>query len=596
MTRHLVSRNSYNNKVARRIFAVFIICALIPLLSMSAISFFYVGIQLKDQAYQRLHQQCKSQGLAIYEHLVSLDNKLGIVVAGYTQGNLQGLERRPFDPLTREGSGFRRIFRLSSDGRTESILTYSKDLCPIAVESMRHLDPQRTLMSCGQAGEKFPPLYIRRALNPGRPEDGYIVGEIDPLFLFGVGYQGALPQEMNMEIRQLDGQLLISSFLGKNRSREFKNIYKQSPMTGKYESVYKGKHYINSYWSLFLKHRFGSPDWIVVLSQPKASVLTPLTRFASIFILMVLLTLLSITLISLQAIRKRTIPIKILQDGAMRIAHGEFGYQVAIASGDEFEALSHTFNEMSTKLKQGQHMLLQAAKMSAFGQMGAGIVHEIGQPLSAISGYAELLQKGMAPDKHQRYLGIIFSETQRLAKIVSKFRIFSRAAQDDAILLDLNEVLENIHDLVGHNLTMKRIRLELHKAERLPWISGDKDALRQVLLNLIMNAADALEEIPEAERLIKITSFADDEMVHVAVSDNGCGIPPEIQQSIFDPFFTTKGEEKGTGLGLAVIGSIIHKHNGRIELESVVQQGTRFTVSFPAVVCPFSGAPPTPVT
>ena len=240
-------------------------------------------------------------------------------------------------------------------------------------------------------------------------------------------------------------------------------------------------------------------------------------------------------------------------------------------------------------------MLMKAAKMSAFGQMGAGIVHEIGQPLSAISGYAELLKIGVAPEKHQRYLDTIYSETRRLAKIISKFRVFSRSSQDVAEPLDLNVVLDNVQELLSHNLVMKRVDMELVKEERLPLISGDKDALRQVLLNLIINACDALEEKAEEERQIKVETYADDGMVVAAVSDNGCGIPPEIQQSVFDPFFTTKGEDKGTGLGLAVINSIVHKHNGRIELKSVVGQGSRFTISFPAAPNPSaseSAAPP----
>ncbi|MEJ2662251.1 MAG: ATP-binding protein, partial [Desulfobacteraceae bacterium] len=362
-----------------------------------------------------------------------------------------------------------------------------------------------------------------------------------------------------------------------------------------YESAYNRKLYINTYWSLFLRHRFGSPDWVIVLSQTKASVLSPLTRFAFIFILMILLTLLSIALISVQAIRKRMIPIGILREGARRIAQGEFGHQVTVASDDEFEVLADSFNEMSNKLQQGQSLLMQAAKMSAFGQMGAGIVHEIGQPLSAISGYAELLKIGVAPDKHQHYLETIHSETQRLAKIISKFRVFSRSTRDAAELLNLNEVLDNVEDLLGHNLTMKHVRMEIVKDERLPLISGDKDALRQVLINLIINASDALEDKPEGERRIKVETFAGDGMVCVSVSDNGCGIPPEIRQSIFDPFFTTKGEDKGTGLGLAVISSIIHKHNGKIELKSVVRQGSRFTVSFSAAAEPSSGGSATAI-
>jgi signal transduction histidine kinase len=584
-----VNRTSYKNKVARRIFAVFIICSLIPLLSISAVSFFFVGSQLRRQAYERLHQYCKSQGFAIYEHLVFLENDLSHVAYEHNSGLLENETRQPYDPVSREGSGFSHIFQLLPDGRSITLAADSDHKCSAAVKSALLREPRRTLMVCRNSSEKFPRLFLTRVLDPAKPREGHLVGEIDPVFLFGIGSQGALPPEMNMEVRQLDGELLISSFLGMNYSRDFKKIYDESPVSGKYESVYHQKTHINSYWSLFLRHRFGAPDWIVVLSQNKASVLSPLTRFAMIFVLMILLTLFSIILFSVQAIRKRMVPIGILQDGATRIADGEFGYQVAFASGDEFEVLADSFNEMSRKLKQGQGLLMQAAKMSAFGQMGAGIVHEIGQPLSAISGYAELLKMGVAPDRHQRYLETIHSETQRLAKIVSKFRVFSRSSKDMAEPLNLNEVLDSVQELLEHNLNIKHTRLELVKDERLPSISGDRDALQQVLLNLVINACDALEEKPEAERQIKIESYAGEGMVHVAVSDNGCGISPENQQSIFDPFFTTKGEDKGTGLGLAVISSIVHRHNGKIQLESVVRQGSRFIVSFPAAADPPSG-------
>ena len=114
-------------------------------------------------------------------------------------------------------------------------------------------------------------------------------------------------------------------------------------------------------------------------------------------------------------------------------------------------------------------------------------------------------------------------------------------------------------------------------------ISGDIDALRQVFLNLMINAVDALEEKAAEDRWIKIDSHAGDGMVQVNISDNGCGIPVEIQQAVFDPFFTTKNEDKGTGLGLSIIESIVHKHGGKIILSSVVGEGTRFTLSFPAV-------------
>ena len=322
---------------------------------------------------------------------------------------------------------------------------------------------------------------------------------------------------------------------------------------------------------------------MIILSQSKASVLSPIFRFAYVFVLLILLTFFSIVLLSLRSIRNRTIPIEVLKSGTSRIANGQFGYQVKINSRDEFEDLANTFNEMSLKLQRSQSMLLQAAKMSTFGQMGAGIVHEIGQPLSAISGYVELMQTGLAPERHEQYLNTISSEIRRLAEVVSKFRIFSRSSNETRQPVNLNEILSSASDLLGHNLKIKSVRLELVKADDLPLVSGDKDALRQVFLNLMINAVDALEEKTARDRWIKIGSYADDGMVHVKIADNGCGIPEEIQQSVFDPFFTTKGENKGTGLGLAIISSIVHKHGGSISLSSVAGEGTQFIISFPAV-------------
>ena len=169
--------------------------------------------------------------------------------------------------------------------------------------------------------------------------------------------------------------------------------------------------------------------------------MSPVLRFSYVFILLILLTFFFIVLLSLRSIRNRTVPIEILKKGAMRIANGEFGHQVTVTSRDEFEDLAETFNEMSFRLEKGQSMLLQAAKMSTFGQMAAGIVHEIGQPLSAISGYAQLMQQGLAPESHPNYLEIICREAQRMAKIISKFRVFSRASREKLQPVNLNEIV-----------------------------------------------------------------------------------------------------------------------------------------------------------
>ena len=585
MNYHFANQTSFNSKIARRIFSMFVFCALIPLLAISAVSFFFVSSQLKDQAYERLRQQCKSKGLQIFEHLTILEDQIAMAAGEYVQHDVMHLDMRPYDAHNREGSGFKHIFLLKPDGTKISIFDHDGNLDPTVFESLMNSDKNQILISLRNDEDCFPGLFIKRLLDPAQPGQGYIVGEVDPLYLFSIGTEGALPPEVDMEVRQLDGEVLISSIFDNEMDKNFNEIITQRALTGKHTYTFNGKQNIYSYWSLFLRHRFGHPDWVIIFSQTKASILSPFYKFSYIYVLLILLTFFSIILLSIRTIEKRTIPIETLKKGAMRIAKGEFGHPVTITSGDEFEELSKTFNEMSDKLKQGQAMLLQAAKMSTFGQMGAGIVHEIGQPLTAISGYAELMRMGLSPDKHQYYSETICSETQRLAKIIAKFRNFSRSSQEVFTQLNLNEILDNTRDLLDHNLKMKSVQLEFAKNEKLPVVSGDKDGLQQVFLNLMVNAIDALEEKPKGERSIWVKSYADIEMVRIEISDNGCGIAPQIQQSIFDPFFTTKSEDKGTGLGLSIISSIIHKHEGKITLESAVDMGTRFIISLPVSRC-----------
>ena len=584
MGKQLFDKISFKSKVARRIFSIFVFCSLVPLLTIAGVSFYYAASQLKNQAYERLRQQCKNQGYQIYEHLIQLENEIRAVGQEYLHGGLKDYVERPYNAVTREGSGYKRIFLIEPSDRIETLITNdTEEMNPIPPDLLLNSRRNEALISLKSEGERFPQLFMRLPLDPDHREKGYLVGEIHPLYLYGIGTEGALPPEVNMEVRQLDGEVLISSMVGNNLSEAFNEAYARNALSGRYKSQFNGISYINSYWSLFLRHRFGSPDWVIIFSQSGDSVMSPVFRFSYVFILLILLTFFFIVLLSLRSIRNRTVPIEILKKGAMRIANGEFGHQVTVTSRDEFEDLAETFNEMSLRLEKGQSMLLQAAKMSTFGQMAAGIVHEIGQPLSAISGYAQLMQQGLAPESHPNYLEIICREAQRMAKIISKFRVFSRASREKLQPVNLNEIVDSVSELLDHNLKIKSVRLELSKEDGIPLISGDIDALRQVFLNLMINAVDALEEKAAEDRWIKIDSHAGDGMVQVNISDNGCGIPVEIQQAVFDPFFTTKNEDKGTGLGLSIIESIVHKHGGKIILSSVVGEGTRFTLSFPAV-------------
>ncbi len=569
------------SKIARRIFTMFVLCALLPLVTISSLSFFFVGRQLEHQAEQRLRQQCKNMGLLIYEHLISLENELKATSRAYSQGRLPDVTKIPYNPVTREGSGLSRIFLIAPDGRVTPIIGNADPLSVPKFNDKRQPVKSQTTISVQQSNQRYPALYLLQQVDPDRPAKGIIAAEINPLYLWNIGAEGALPPAINMSVMLAGTKTLISSLPEFKVDAALMAALKQKSFSGKFEDTHHRKTYINFYWSLFLKHHFASPEWVVIFSQSKASIMAPVSNFKYIFMLVLLLTFWVILLLSVRTIRNRIIPIETLKEGAKKIAQGEFGFQVAVSSGDELESLAQTFNEMSTGLKRGQAMLLQAAKMSTLGQMGAGVVHEIGQPLTAISNFADLLKMEVASEIGERYLSNIRQEMERLRTIISKFRTFTRVSEEVFDSIDINRVLDKTLNLLDHQLKVKRVNLERTTDDALPSVIGDMNGLQQVFLNLMTNAIDALEEKPRQERKLRIKTYADDRFVHIDIADTGCGIPEEIQQSIYDPFFTTKGEEKGTGLGLAIISSIIHKHNGEIKLISKPDEGACFTISLP---------------
>lgn len=571
------------SKVAKKTFFTFVLCSIIPLLLISAISLLFVGRQLENEAKLRLRQQCKNKGFLIYDRLTALENDLKNIGGRHLKGYLEKLEKNPYDPIDRKGSGWRRIFLWIPDGRMINLVEHSQGLPMIKVENLVTPENDRTIIDIIHSDDISPTILLTRYLDPERPMTGFISGEIDPLYLWGIGTTGALPPEIEMSVVLDRSRILISSISDYLINAEFLEAHGRNLFSGNFESTHDGKPFVNSYWSLFLNHRFSSPDWTIIFSQSRSSIMAPVTNFKSIFFLLVLLTFWAILLLSIRSIRRRYIPIDKLKAGAVKIASGDLDYRVEVTSGDEYEDLADAFNDMSSKLKKSRAMMLQTAKMSTIGQMGAGIVHEIGQPLTAISGYAELLQMCTAPEKSRRYLGIICEETDRLREIIAKFRTFTRASDERYDKVSISEILHNTLKLMDHQFKVNNVDHELEIGDHLPTVYGDKNGLQQVFLNLINNAVDALEEKQKDERKIRIRATSNGDAVRIEIADNGCGIPEEIQQSIFDPFFTTKGEDKGTGLGLSIIGTILQKHNASIQLASDVNHGTCFTISIPAI-------------
>jgi signal transduction histidine kinase len=581
---HRLNNSFLKNKIGLKILFLFVLCALLPLSVISCVSYLYVSHQLKSDAHYRLKQQCKSIGFDVYERLQFLETELTSIANKISLGKWAYIEHQPYNAATREGSRFLSIVLSSQAGTVTPVLGKVTTNPPAIHPSDRdHLRSGKSLIVMQENRIDRPDLYMIRLLDPAKPSKGYLAAKIEPLYLWGIGSEGAFPQNINMVVCQPGKRILVSSFRDYEFSRPLLEKYRQNSFSGIFESVQQGETYISSYWSLFLNHRYGVTDWVIVLSQSKASILAPVSKFGTTFILMILLTFWVITLLAIHNIRRRMLPVEALLNGAERFSAGDLDHRVEVNSGDELEVLAEAFNDMGQKLKKSHAMVAQAAKMSTFGQMAAGIVHEIGQPLTAVSGYAELLSQMLTGEKTTRFITIIRREVERLSDIIAKFRTFSRTSEEVFTTVRINDLLHHVHKLIEHHLQMQHVDIQLDLEENLPEILGDQNGLQQVLLNLAMNAIDAMEDKDRQERRMIMRTFMGKDDLTVEIEDNGCGIPAEVRDTIFEPFFTTKPEEKGTGLGLAILQSIVHKHNGEIRFTTEENVGTCFSITLPLV-------------
>jgi len=230
-----------------------------------------------------------------------------------------------------------------------------------------------------------------------------------------------------------------------------------------------------------------------------------------------------------------------------------------------------------TEQRRAQTQLQQADKLAAMGQLVSGVAHEINNPAAIISGFAQtLLLDQLEPDQRET-VQMIYDEATRIGRITSNLLAFARTGSRERTLVDLNETVRRTYALRSYHLTTLNItvNLELDDEDPRAWANGSE--MQQMLLNLMINAEQALTGIT-TKRAITLRTRTDGDRVRLEVADTGPGIPREIQEKIFDPFFTTKPQGTGTGLGLSICYGIVHDHGGRIFVRSVPGQGATFVV------------------
>jgi two-component system NtrC family sensor kinase len=282
---------------------------------------------------------------------------------------------------------------------------------------------------------------------------------------------------------------------------------------------------------------------------------------------------------------------ELLKQKSHKIASGEFEKIEITPSNDEIGEAIKAFNKMiddlrdkEEHLKESQMKLVQAEKMSAFGQLSAGIAHEVKNPLTSVMGYIQLARRIEKDEKVSEYLKIAESETMRCKQILEDLLKFARMDRHQKADVDIRDVLGNTVRLINHQLMMKRIGLSYSVFPEPLVINGNANQLQQVFLNVLLNAMQSIERKCIQDGKIGIESTIENGSVVVSIKDNGEGISKENIHRIFEPFFTTKADSGGTGLGLSISYGIIKEHQGEISVKSTEGEGTEFRIILPRKV------------
>jgi two-component system, NtrC family, sensor kinase len=240
-----------------------------------------------------------------------------------------------------------------------------------------------------------------------------------------------------------------------------------------------------------------------------------------------------------------------------------------------------TVGEDITEQKRIADRILHAEKLAALGQMAAGVMHEINNPLATITAGVDAVRENVDESSEEyELLSMMETEVTRCKRIARDLLAFSRPPPSEKGPADIQETVEETLKLLQHHDRFKKIRVQREYTEDLPQVWANPERLIQVFVALALNALDAMED--DGELIVRTEALADADEVAISFIDTGCGIPQSELPKIFEPFYTSKSPGKGTGLGLSICYGIIQEHSGRIEVDSAIAVGSNFRVVFPA--------------
>ncbi len=336
-----------------------------------------------------------------------------------------------------------------------------------------------------------------------------------------------------------------------------------------------------------VRYRYYEPwDWIIAVGsyedefyQPANNLKWEIAKY--VLLIPMVIGLLAVLLV-LVASKIITDPIERMTAVIRHVKQGRLDEQMPVENRDELGELALSFNRMTKMLKKNKEMeasLAQQGKMASLGVLSSGVAHEINNPLGVILGYAGYLEKKIPEDDpNHAFIHEIKRESKRCKKIVQDLLSYSRTPKPELEPTDITKLLRQIIDFASNHTALYHVTIDQNIATDIPMISTDGDQLRQVVINLLLNAGAAS---PQGSTLTVSAKLEGEKSLRIDFSDEGDGITVENMEKIFEPFFTTKA--RGTGLGLAITKQIIDMHQGEISIESEVGVGTTVTILLPLV-------------
>ncbi|MEW6745921.1 MAG: ATP-binding protein [Planctomycetota bacterium] len=455
------------------------------------------------------------------------------------------------------------------------------------------------------------------------PPVGFLAIDVSLEKLVGEGFGAPGESDTKLFLVGSRGASVFSPELGLE-APELTDTEKATCLSGGSGALLSARNTILAYADVD-PHFITGAKWYLLRETPAEKVLASVAEFRLVFVLLLAGSLLAALALAMMFARHITRPLMELRDGARVIAEGNLLHRITPRVRDEVGQLAHEFNAMASKLKevydgmertieqktaalreayaelqrdfeerkQLESQLIQAEKLSSIGTLASSIAHEINNPIGIISMYAQMLEeKARRGEVDLDKLALILEQAKRVAGITRNLLDFARGRPPEIAPMSLREIITSTISLVHYKLERGGIRTEVRLPADLPEIRGDPGQLSQVVLNLILNAEQAMNgggKLTVSGRLLGASmalegvpeSVGRGPFVEVSFSDTGHGISDDNLARLFEPFFTTKSRGVGTGLGLAVSRGIVRSHGGTILVESELGKGATFRVILP---------------